>query len=205
MQLILGLPKFSSELTQRTRTSRTELMVLFCYGSVWPLTVVLVLSSGLWVDRGNWVWTSSNWTFVINFQKNYKSYIMPSALCQHKGTNAATHKTTTNHEPHHAHCYCSLQVSMPHPCLSSPCFVYEFPAEWTLGTTCWQAGVVSFDLLNMVVAWMSSFRTNRYRLHRFGSESRWQPLQHNHWTPVYLWLLNCCLQSSMTASHSILI
>jgi hypothetical protein len=51
-QPIIGLPKFSPELMQRTRTARTEPTVLFSSGSVRPLDrTVLVLSSGLMAYR----------------------------------------------------------------------------------------------------------------------------------------------------------
>ena len=60
----LGLPKFSSELMQRTRTSRTEPTVQFSSGSVQPLDVtVRVLGSGHGCGKRTEVWTSSNRTF----------------------------------------------------------------------------------------------------------------------------------------------
>ena len=62
--LLLGLPKFSSELTQRTRTGRTEPTVLFSSGSVQPLGImVLVLGLGHGHGRRTEVQTSSNRTF----------------------------------------------------------------------------------------------------------------------------------------------
>ena len=61
---LVWLLKFSSELMQRTRTGRTEPMVLFCSGSVQPLGItILVLGSGHGHGKRTKVWTHSNQTF----------------------------------------------------------------------------------------------------------------------------------------------